>query len=293
MISLSHIIKWRDHANWVTDEQIEQDLILSRILVEIFSDNLLKNELAFRGGTALHKLFFNPAARYSEDIDLVRTSTGPIKMIIDAIRDRPDNWLGQPTSKRNEGRFTLYYSFIAETPTAPAMKIKIETNTREHASLFGSHDKEFQIDNPWFSGRANIKTYLLEELLGTKLRALYQRKKGRDLFDLALALSTTPNLDIAKVIRSFDFYLAQEDKKISRAQFEENFFAKIQDIAFLNDMKQLAQPSKRPDAKLPATFVSGGLDMKKAAKDVYENFITQLPGNPWKSKKFTDIFIAV
>lgn len=45
--------------------------------------------------------------------------------------------------------------------------------------------------NSWFSGRSELTTYALEELLGTKLRALYQRKKGRDLFDLQKALTST------------------------------------------------------------------------------------------------------
>ena len=56
------------NSSWPDDIQVEQDLILSRILMEIFSDPFLNKELAFRGGTALHKLFFSPPARYSEDI---------------------------------------------------------------------------------------------------------------------------------------------------------------------------------------------------------------------------------
>lgn len=94
MIPFAQITQWRNIAPWPDDMQVEQDLILSRLLVEIFSDPLLNNELAFRGGTALHKLFFNPPARYSEDIDLVRTSTGPIANIIDALRLRIDPLLG-------------------------------------------------------------------------------------------------------------------------------------------------------------------------------------------------------
>jgi predicted nucleotidyltransferase component of viral defense system len=84
MIPVAQITQWRTTAPWADDMQVEQDLILSRIIVEIFSDPFLKKELAFRGGTALHKLFFSPAARYSEDIDLVRTSKGPISEIADA-----------------------------------------------------------------------------------------------------------------------------------------------------------------------------------------------------------------
>ncbi len=96
MIPIAQITQWRSIAPWPDDLQVEQDLILSRMLVEIFTDSFLHKELAFRGGTALHKLFFSPPARYSEDIDLVRTSKGAIKDIIDALRIRLEPWLGKP-----------------------------------------------------------------------------------------------------------------------------------------------------------------------------------------------------
>jgi len=67
MIPIAQITQWRTTAPWPDDMQVEQDLILSKIIIEIFSDPFLNKELAFRGGTALHKLFFSPAARYSED----------------------------------------------------------------------------------------------------------------------------------------------------------------------------------------------------------------------------------
>ena len=90
MIPMAHITQWRQLAPWSDDMQVEQDLILSRIIVDIFSDLILKNKLAFRGCTALHKLFFHPAQRYSEDIDLVRTNPGKITDIVDALRARLD-----------------------------------------------------------------------------------------------------------------------------------------------------------------------------------------------------------
>jgi len=37
MIPRANIIAWREYAPWLYDEQIEQDLILSRIIVEIFN----------------------------------------------------------------------------------------------------------------------------------------------------------------------------------------------------------------------------------------------------------------
>jgi len=65
MIPRPYIAKWQEHAPWREFSQVEQDLIISRALVEIFSDEFLRENLAFRGGTALHKLYLNPASRYS------------------------------------------------------------------------------------------------------------------------------------------------------------------------------------------------------------------------------------
>lgn len=272
MIPKASITQWREKAPWITDEQVEQDLVLSRILVELFSDPLLKQELAFRGGTALHKLFFDSPGRYSEDIDLVRTSTGTIGHIISAIRNKLDRWLGQPISKRNQGRFTLYYKFEASTAAAPMMRVKIEINTREHDALFGLTQLKFTVNNSWFSGKAKVNTYLLEELLGTKLRALYQRKKGRDLFDLALVLANFPDLDFDKVIQTFDFYLAKQGKQITRAQFEQSLYKKLQDNDFEKDVQLLLEQENAANL----------FEFTNAATQIYRTFIKKLSGEAWK-----------
>jgi len=56
MIPRDYITAWRTEAPWVEDAQVEQDLVISRALVEIYSNPLLCEALAFRGGTALYKL---------------------------------------------------------------------------------------------------------------------------------------------------------------------------------------------------------------------------------------------
>ncbi|WP_262696552.1 nucleotidyl transferase AbiEii/AbiGii toxin family protein [Mesonia aquimarina] len=85
MISKPYIAQWRENAPWKEFAQVEQDLVISRALVAIFDDDFLRENLAFRGGTALHKLYLNPAPRYSEDIDLVQVKEGPIKPIMKRI----------------------------------------------------------------------------------------------------------------------------------------------------------------------------------------------------------------
>ncbi len=111
MIPRDYITEWRARAPWVEDIQVEQDLIISRALVEIFSDPNLRESLAFRGGTALYKLHIDPPARYSEDIDLVQIRAEPIGPTLDALRAALDPWLGKPQWKQNEGRVTLSYRF--------------------------------------------------------------------------------------------------------------------------------------------------------------------------------------
>ena len=87
------IVRWRGVAPWADDDDVEQDLVITLALFDIFRDPLLKDALAFRGGTALHKLHLGPAARYSEDIDLVQRDAGPIGPARSRLR-RVLEWIG-------------------------------------------------------------------------------------------------------------------------------------------------------------------------------------------------------
>lgn len=72
MISQKYIQAWKTHAPWPQPSHVEQDLIIGRALCELYSEPKIKEALAFRGGTALQKIFFDKPTRYSEDIDLVQ-----------------------------------------------------------------------------------------------------------------------------------------------------------------------------------------------------------------------------
>jgi hypothetical protein len=111
MIPRANIAEWRSRAPWATDAQVEQDLVLSRAIVEIFSDPVLGEALLFRGGTALHKLFLAPAARYSEDIDLVQVKAAPIGPVMSALRSRLDPWLGTPKREQTASAVRFIYRF--------------------------------------------------------------------------------------------------------------------------------------------------------------------------------------
>ena len=189
MIPRDYITEWRGRAPWADNAQVEQDLAICRALVNIFSHPVLSGALAFRGGTALYKLYLTPAARYSEDIDLVQVRAEPAGAVMDALREMLDPWLGKPQWKQTEGRVTFNYRFSSEDPTPLPLRLKVEVNSREHCTAHGFRRVPFAVASRWFNGISDITTYDLDELLGTKLRALYQRRKGRDLFDMATALT--------------------------------------------------------------------------------------------------------
>ncbi len=205
MIREQAIIEWRREAPWTADWMVEQDLVISRALVEIYSAPELADCLAFRGGTSLYKLHL-PSARYSEDIDLVQVQPEPIGDTLDRLRDALDPWLGTPQRKFKEGRVNLIYRFDSADSPPIRMRLKIEINSREHFTELGLVQVPFEVDSQWFRGTAKVTTFPLDELLGTKLRALYQRKKGRDLFDLYYAI-TEGKTNVDALIRCFDRYM--------------------------------------------------------------------------------------
>ena len=168
---------------------------------------------------------------------------------------------------------TFIYRFESEIQPVTALRLKIEVNTREHFAVMGFVKQPVVVENPWFRGRAEAVTYPLEELLGTKLRAFYQRKKGRDLFDLAVALSRRPGLDSAKVVECFQRYLEDSGAHVSRAEFEANLAGKLADAAFHGDIAPLLTMSEAGE---------NPFDVTPAAEAVMAQFIARLPGEPWK-----------
>ncbi len=240
MIPKRYIAEWRKKAPWREDWHVEQDLVIERALIEIFSDDFLKDKLAFRGGTALHKIYLQPQSRYSEDIDLVQINAEPIRETFKVLRERL-SFLGTPVVKQKRNNNTMVFRFNSESEPSIPMKLKVEINCREHFTIFGHTKIPLKLDSLWFSGESNVITFSIEELLGTKLRALYQRKKGRDLFDMWYALTQT-NANPSKIIEAFNQYLQKEQKHISKKQFVRNMELKMMEKDFINDIEGLLRP---------------------------------------------------
>lgn len=272
MIPAQNIIAWSKHAPWAEQRQVEQDLIIARALVELFNDPFLCKELRFRGGTALNKLHFPKPLRYSEDIDLVRTTAGAIGPILDRVRDILTPWLGNPRFDQSEVAPKFRFRTEAEDGSG-LIRLKVEINTREREVYDPAVTFPFKVDNPWFSGATEIPAFSNEELLATKLRALLQRNKGRDLVDLSHALGTFETLNTKRLVELFGKYLDLSGQAISRAQAEQRMFEKLERPDFLADVKPLLT------AEEAARFTDEV--GREAFAAVFRDIVQVIPGEAW------------
>lgn len=233
MITEADIAFWQQHAPWPTLEQIEQDLVLSRMIVEIANHPVLGNELVFRGGTCLHKVWLDRPWRYSEDLDYVRRSSGGVGETLDAIREVATSvgFDRVQTDVRRYPKVRLDASFAR----GGRMRLKIELNTFERSPARPTVTRTLKVDSPWFSGTAEVPTFALEELVATKMRALFQRTKGRDLFDLWLAV-TLAGARPTDIATCFDPY-RPDGWTVARATA--NLDAKLRNREFNSDVEQL------------------------------------------------------
>jgi predicted nucleotidyltransferase component of viral defense system len=150
---------------------------------------------------------------------------------------------------------TLLYRMQSEIPPVVPLKLKVEINSRGHFDVFGVIERKFGVKSGWFNGEANIKTYTLEELLGTKLRALYQRRKGRDLFDLWVGLGMR-GINPGRIVEAFNRYLAYEEAKVTGPMFKKNLEAKMELDSFHEDLKPLLSGSIDYDAVQAAKMLT-------------------------------------
>ncbi len=273
MIPAQNIVAWGNVVPWADQRQLEQDLIISRALVEIFSDDMLRDALRLRGGTALNKLHFPEPLRYSEDIDLVRTSAGPIGSILDQLRVVLEPWLGRAQFDQSRVAPKFRFRVEAEDGSGVPIRLNTEINTREIGAFDAPTALPLEIVNPWFSGEAAIPTSSREEMLATKLRALLQRDKGRDLYDLAHALDVFEGLKVDRIVEMLGLYLGFSGQAISRAQAQERMFAKLANPRFLFDMRPL----------LPAAQVEAWTQesTEEAFRRVFADLVDRLPGDSW------------
>ena len=258
---------------WAAQYQVEQDLLLCRAMVALFDDKFLSSQIAMRGGTLLHKVHLAPAARYSEDIDLVVVGTRPADHIRRAIRRVLTDVLGTPKASvwdtlklaiRNTVKPSrvLRMTYAARSIIEPnrTLEIVVEANVTERKPHRTVVEMPFSFLFRDKAVQTRIKGFDIHEMLGTKMRAMFQRKRGRDLFDLYWALTKSPTpVDPAAIIASFEHYLKQEGTKADRAEFIGILDDHLKDRGFCSDTEPLLRSGISYDPQSAGRYVKANL----------------------------------
>ena len=254
---------------WAAQHQVEQDLLLCRSMAALFDDDFLSGQIAMRGGTLLHKAHLAPASRYSEDIDLVVVGTRPEDHVRRAIRRVLTDVLGEPKTSvwdtlklalRNAVQpsrvLRITYSLPSIIEPGRMLDIVIEANVTERKPHRVVVEIPFSFPFRNKPVQTRIKGYDIHEMLGTKMRAMFQRKRGRDLFDLYWALTKSAKpVDPAAIIESFQHYMKQEGTTAGRAEFVGILEAHLKDRGFCSDMELLLRHGITYDPQTAGSYV--------------------------------------
>ena len=254
---------------WGAQYQVEQDLLLCRAMAALFDDKFLSSQIAMRGGTLLHKVHLAPPARYSEDIDLVVVGTRPADHIRRAIRRVLTNVLGTPKASvwdtlvlaiRNTVKpsrvVRMTYSARSILEPNRTLEIVVEANVTERKPHRAVVEMPFSFPFRDKQVQTRVKGFDIHEMLGTKMRAMFQRTRGRDLFDLYWALTQSPTpVDPAAIIASFQHYLKQEGTKAGRAEFIGILDDHLKDRGFCSDMQPLLRADITYDPQAAGKYV--------------------------------------
>lgn len=228
--------------------QAEHDYRLVLALKGLSEHPELSRELAFKGGTALNKLYYGESNRLSVDLDfnavgppgLVMKRGAPLRKLVEGVLREQDPEY-RLSYKYSEGQTTIAarYAPLMGPATQP---IKVEVSVVESVPVLGLIGKA--LDGP--EGPIEVRTYALEELLAGKARALYDRRKGRDIYDLDRARGFT--IDERALRKLVYYYFFASGKIFSWSLFRQNLEAKAADRRFGEDMRPFLRPTIDFDA---------------------------------------------
>jgi len=189
----------------------EKDYLLDLLLFIISRDT--KDELVFKGGTCLSKMY--GLDRFSENLDFTMSKRCDIELLLSKI-ERSLKLFGVEVFSLNKKeskasvliKLRLKGPLYAGTPQS--------TNTiRIDINCVSSLDAEPKVER-YSSIYGNIPAMTLcimplEELLAEKIRALIIRQKARDLYDLAYFLKKGAKLDRGMVRSKLEYYGMKPD----------------------------------------------------------------------------------
>lgn len=180
--------------------KIDRYTVLREYVQLVFLNQLFRiprsNKLTFKGGTALRIIY--GSARFSEDLDF--NSKLGIGMLAKLLTDVLDKMrLVLPSIYMKEITTIQGYSaklFLNTEITPFPLSIKLDFSMRETTLSSFEQSVNSILPVPSYS---LIRAMETKEILAEKIRTLFQRTKGRDLYDIWYLLTKKTELDLSIV----------------------------------------------------------------------------------------------
>ncbi len=226
----------------------ELDYRLTHALGAIYKDPFLASRLCLKGGTVLNKLCFPTLSRLSVDLDF--NAVGPKSQVL-AERSQVISQLESLLVDQDSG-YTVKHDFRYEQTTivahytplsgGPKQRLKLEISFIERVPILGQTERHLILPD---GSSVSIETYHLEELTATKLRALYGRRKGRDIYDLWRIASL--DLDERAVRKLTLYYFYHAKMLFHYPTFHANVEEKLRHRGFSDDVRGLIRVGQHFD----------------------------------------------
>ena len=192
--------------NNIPPEIIEKDYFIELVLFYFSKNSSLYENIIFRGGTALKKVYF-PEYRFSEDLDFVIDSKKEINVYKEVIiqilqkisSDYPIKIDTRSMFERDRLQLFIIYDIIPDIKGIKELKVDILQDY-----YIPKHErKRLLFSYPEFKNKNSVlETYVLESVICDKIgRILDVDNEPRDLYDLWYLLKL--NLDINTVRKEF------------------------------------------------------------------------------------------
>lgn len=278
--TIAQIRRWGDRIGVTNETLMELDILLCHTL-GLIARSSYGSSLVFKGGTALNKLYYEDLSRLSVDLDF--NALGKESEVYERAREMREGITTRlVTSGLTAGRFKFgvlgdHFHFAHEALTTlegARMTFKVEISTVERFSVLGLVQRDLIVPttaDPGAYEAVSIQTVELVELIATKIRALFQRRKGRDLYDLVQA---SQRIDDPRILRKLVlFYFACSDIPFSAPEFFTNVDRKFDDARFRGDLDVYLRPSLQFDWNATATTVRSWLGKVLTLDDTDHEFV--------------------
>ena len=236
--------EWCGAVPWTSPHEVEQDLVLARLIAEVAQHEALGEVLALKGGTCLHKVWMTAPWRYSEDLDYTIRGDVSLDEVKAAIQEMgADVGFTGFAARMGRGQQRVFHTRLRGTygdGSAMAVKLDVQLATGESASTFTT--RRFSVDSAWFHASVDVLSHTPEEMLASKVAALYGRRRHRDLFDLWAGIKSRLATE-QSIAGCFSQYRPSKWTALLSAN---NLKAKLADVEYVDQLRQDVAHSPRP-----------------------------------------------